>query len=79
MVAWPWYVILLIVALIPVVCITGFARWIGRRTELKFEEKAKAWEIFVSMTSAITALIGGVLLVGKYIDEQATQEANRQG
>lgn len=52
MVAWPWYVILLIVALIPVVCIVGFARWIGRRKELKFEEKAKAWEVFVSMTSA---------------------------
>jgi hypothetical protein len=78
MVAWPWYVILLIVVLIPVVCIAGFARWIGRRTELKFEEKAKAWEVFVSMTSALTALVGGVLLIGKYIDEQAAQEATRQ-
>jgi glutamate synthase domain-containing protein 1 len=78
MVAWPWYLILLIVALIPAVGIAGFARWIGRRTELKFEEKAKAWEVFVSMTSALTALVGGVLLIGKYIDEQAAQEANRQ-
>jgi hypothetical protein len=45
---------------------------------LTFEEKVKAWEVFVSMTSAITALVGGVLLIGKYIDEQAAQEANRQ-
>jgi hypothetical protein len=78
MVAWPWYVILLIVALIPLVCIVGFARWISGRPELKFEEKTKAWEVCVSMTSAITAVIGGVLLIGKYIDEQAVQEATRQ-
>jgi hypothetical protein len=78
MVAWPWYVILLIVALIPVVCVIGFARWIGRRTELKFDEKTKAWEVFVSMTSTMTALVGGVLLVGKYVDEQAVTERNRR-
>jgi len=78
MVAWPWYVILLVVALIPVVCILGFARWIARRPELKFEEKTKAWEVFVSMTSTMTALIGGVLLVGKYFDEQAVLERSRR-
>src|SRR5205823_1622503 len=78
MLAWPWYVILLIVGLIPIACVAGFALWIRGRTELTFEEKTKAWEVFVSMTSAITALVGGVLLIGKYVDEQAAQEANRQ-
>src|SRR5260370_34363558 len=77
MVLWSWFIIVLVIALVPSMCIVGFARWIGRQKEIKFEEKVKAWQVFVSLTSAMTALVGGGLLTGKYVAEQTRLEGER--
>jgi hypothetical protein len=72
-----WLLVLFVVVLLPVVCSAFFARWIQRQSQLKFEDKAKAWDVFIRITSALTALVGGALLIGKYLDEQATTARHR--
>jgi hypothetical protein len=66
---WSWAAILLIIALLPLFFVALFAWWIARQN-LTFEQKAKAWEVFISLVSAITVLVGGALVINKYIDEQ---------
>jgi len=75
--AWSWLAIVAIVIGIPAISIWRFANWMGKRSDLKFEEKAKAWEVFISLVSSITALVGGALLLGKYLDEQNSLQQQR--
>ena len=42
-----WWVVLMAVLLLPVVCIAGFARWPGRGSTLTFDEKIKSWDVGV--------------------------------
>lgn len=75
--SWSWYATLLPILLIPTAALFGFVKWIKRQPQLGFEQKAKAWEVFISLLSAITSLAGGLLLIGKYVDEQSSLERDR--
>jgi len=72
-----WWVVLMAVLLLPVACIAGFARWLGRASTLTFDEKIKSWDVFVKMVSALTIVASGAVLIGKYVD-QREQEHRQQ-
>jgi hypothetical protein len=81
-----WWVLLVGVLLLPIVALTLFARWLGTVTGLGFDEKLKAWDVFIKLVSALTVVGTGAVLIGKYFDQreqlahreaqQAKQEAN---
>jgi hypothetical protein len=68
-----WAFFLSAIAVVPLLATIGFCVWIRRRRELSFDDKTKAWQVFISLITAFTAVIGGVVVIGKYVDEQARQ------
>lgn len=71
-----WWVVLVAVLLLPAVCIAAFARWLGNRSTLTFDEKIKSWDVFVKLVSALTVVASGAVLIGKYVDQR--EQAGRQ-
>ena len=71
-----WWVVLVAVLLLPAVCIAAFARWLGTRSTLTFDEKIKSWDVFVKLVSALTVVASGAVLIGKYVDQR--EQAGRQ-
>lgn len=74
-----WWVLLVGVLLIPVAAITLFSRWLRTATGLGFDEKLKAWDVFIKLVSALTVIGSGAVFIGKYFDQReqaAKQEAN---
>ena len=75
-----WWTLLLAVLLLPVVAIALFARWLRTMATLGFDDKIKAWDVFLKLVSAITVVASGAVLIGKYFDQReqvARQEALR--
>src|SRR6185295_6631384 len=71
-----WWVVLVAGLLLPAVCIAAFARWLGTRSALTFDEKIKSWDVFVKLVSALTVVASGAVLIGKYVDQR--EQAGRQ-
>lgn len=76
-----WLIILLGLLALPVISVAAFAWWMSRQPNLNVEDGVKCWDIFVKLISAFTIVVSGVMLFGKYIDQQgqlqlqkATQE-----
>jgi hypothetical protein len=71
-----WWIVLVAVLTVPIVCVFAFARWLGTKPNLAFDEKIKAWDVFVKLVSALTVVASGAVLIGKYVDQR--EEADRQ-
>lgn len=71
-----WWIVLVAVLTVPIVCVFAFARWLGRKPNLAFDEKIKSWDVFVKLVSALTVVASGAVLIGKYVDQR--EEADRQ-
>jgi hypothetical protein len=71
-----WWIVLVAVLTVPIVCVFAFARWLGTKPNLVFDEKIKAWDVFVKLVSALTVVASGAVLIGKYVDQR--EEADRQ-
>ena len=81
-----WWMLLVGVLLLPIAAIMVFARWLGSLAGLGFDEKLKAWDVFIKLVSALTVVGTGAVLIGKYFDQreqlahreaqQSKQEAN---
>ena len=74
-----WWLLLVGVLLVPVVAITLFSRWLGTRSALGFDDKVKAWDVFIKLVSALTVIGSGAVFIGKYFDQRehaAKQEAD---
>src|SRR5690349_21496788 len=74
-----WWILLVGVLLIPVTGVTFFSRWLRTRAELAFDDKLKAWDVFIKLVSALTVIGSGAVFIGKYFDQReqaARQEAN---
>jgi hypothetical protein len=72
-----WIAALSATAIVPLAASGGFACWLKRRSDISFDDKTKAWQTFISLLSAMTAIIGGLLMVGKYFEEQLALERTR--
>ena len=71
-----WWIVLVAVLTVPLVCVFAFARWLGTKPNLAFDEKIKSWDVFVKLVSALTVVASGAVLIGKYVDQR--EEADRQ-
>ena len=71
-----WWVVLVAVFIVPIVGIFAFARWLGAKTNLAFDDKIKSWDVFVKLVSALTVVASGAVLIGKYVDQR--EQADRQ-
>ncbi len=74
-----WAVILGSIILVPCLCVAIFAFWIKTYSSATGEVAAKYWDVFVKLISAFTVIFSGAMLFGKYIDQQQSIEAAKQG
>lgn len=74
-----WTVILASIILVPSICVAIFAYWIKTYSSATGEIAAKYWDVFVKLISAFTVIFSGAMLFGKYIDQQQSIEAAKQG
>lgn len=72
-----WAMSLAAIAVVPMLVTILFAIRLKRTEGLTFDDKTKAWQVFISLITAFTAVIGGVLVIGKYVDEQARNERDK--
>jgi hypothetical protein len=72
-----WTMSLAAIAVVPMLVTVLFAIRLKRTPDLTFDDRTKAWQVFISLITAFTAVIGGVLVIGKYVDEQARGERDR--
>ena len=72
-----WWMLLIGVLLLPLAAIMLFARWLGALAGLGFDDKLKAWDVFIKLVSALTVVGTGAVLIGKYFD-QREQLAQRE-
>ena len=72
-----WTMSLAAIAVVPMLVTVLFAIRLKRTPGLTFDDRTKAWQVFISLITAFTAVIGGVLVIGKYVDEQARGERDR--
>ena len=67
-----WYVIIILIILLPILAIIIFAIWMSKKSNIDDEVAVLYWEVFVKSLSAFTVIFGGAMLFGKYIDQQET-------
>ncbi len=72
-----WTMSLAAIAVVPMLVTVLFAIRLKRTPDLTFDDKTKAWQVFISLITAFTAVIGGEIVIGKYVDEQARGERDR--
>jgi hypothetical protein len=65
-----WWVILLALLALPVAAVVAFAWWMRQRPGIDLEKGVKCWEVFIKLVSALTVVVSGAMLFGKYIDQQ---------
>lgn len=70
-----WGLFFLLIVLLPCVAAGLFGRWLRRRADIKTEDSLKYWEVFVKVLGAMTVVVTGAFVFGKYIDQKA--EAQR--
>jgi hypothetical protein len=71
-----WWVVLGVVLTLPLVCVAAFAAWLRRRPDLHVDDAVKCWDVFVKLISALTVIVSGAILIGKYVDQR--EQADRQ-
>jgi len=72
-----WWIILVGILIVPLICITAFAFWLRSRDDINLETGVKCWDVFVKLISALTIVVSGAMVFGKYIDQQKTLEGDR--
>jgi hypothetical protein len=72
-----WWIILLAILIVPLICIAAFSWWLRRRPDVDLEKGVKCWDVFVKLISALTIVVSGAMLLGKYIDQQQTVESEK--
>lgn len=72
-----WGFILFAILVLPLISIAAFGMWLRRRSDVDLEKGVKCWDVFVKLVSALTIVVSGAMIFGKYIDEQKIQENNR--
>jgi hypothetical protein len=72
-----WWIILLAILIVPLICIAAFALWLRGRQDVDLEKGVKCWDVFVKLISALTIVVSGAMLLGKYIDQQHTVENDK--
>ena len=65
-----WWMLLVGVLLVPIAAVVFFARWIGAVAGLGFDDRLKAWDVFIKLVSALTVVGTGAVLIGKYFDQR---------
>lgn len=73
-----WWVVLVGVLVLPLLCVLGFGYWLRRRGDISLELGVKCWETFIKLISAFTVIVSGAMLFGKYIDQQGALQSGRQ-
>jgi hypothetical protein len=64
--------------MMPLVAIAAFARWLNRKPDIGVEEAVKCWDVFVKLISALTIIVSGAILIGKYVDQREQTEELRR-
>jgi hypothetical protein len=72
-----WWLILLGIIIVPLICITAFSLWLRQRPDVDLDKGVKCWDIFVKLISALTIVVSGAMIFGKYIDQQRVLEGDR--
>ena len=70
-----WGAVLVAILLLPIVCSLGFWFWVRRHPAIDPELGVKSWDVFIKFVSALTVIVSGAMLFGKYIDERAIADA----
>lgn len=79
-----WWTILTCILILPIIGIIAFGGWLHWRKDIDLENSTRCWDTFVKLISAITVIVSGAMLLGKYIDQQSqlevakVQQANRE-
>jgi hypothetical protein len=69
-----WWVVLTVILILPLFAIAAFARWLSRKPNIGLEEAVKCWDVFVKLISALTIIVSGAILIGKYVDQREQTE-----
>ena len=72
-----WWIILTSIVVVPLICIAGFGWWLQRRSDVDLEKGVKCWDVFVKLVSALTIVVSGAMIFGKYIDQQKLLEDDK--
>lgn len=72
-----WWAVLAVVLTLPLVCVAAFAAWLRRRPELAVDDAVKSWDVFIKLISALTVIVSGAILIGKYVDQQEQSDRQR--
>jgi hypothetical protein len=72
-----WMTILLGILALPLISVGVSALWMSRQPNMNVENGAKCWDVFVKLISALTVVVSGAMLFGKYIDQQGELQAQR--
>ena len=70
-----WGAIIIAIIALPIISIIGFAIWMRRREMDDLEVGSKCWDVFVKLISALTVIVAGAAVFGKYIDQKEASEA----
>lgn len=72
-----WWIILSVILVLPLIAIAAFSWWLRRRTDVDLENGVKCWDVFVKLVSALTIVVSGAMIFGKYIDQQKLLEGDK--
>jgi hypothetical protein len=54
-----------------------FARWVGKNSTLKEEEKSRRWELFLKGFGSLTVVVAGLLAFLRYFDQRERELAQQ--
>ena len=70
-----WGVVLSAILVLPIASAFGFWLWIRHEPGINLDNGVKCWEVFIKLISAITVVVSGAMVFGKYIEEHAQAAA----
>lgn len=74
-----WNLILLAILVIPLVGVAAFGLWLRKRADIDLEKGVKCWDVFIKLVSALTIVVSGAMVFGRYIDQQQMVESQKIG
>ena len=66
-----------LILVLPLISIAVFSWWLRRRSDVDLENGVKCWDVFVKLVSALTIVVSGAMIFGKYIDQQKLLENDK--
>jgi hypothetical protein len=72
-----WWIILTSILVVPLICVAAFSWWLKGRSDVDLEKGVKCWDVFVKLVSALTIVVSGAMIFGKYIDQQKLLEGDK--